>query len=99
MRICHCGRPLEDERYHEIHEVQGSLPPIVGWYRGYPVRGEGLLGHGRRLFACKVRLIAESPVTGKRLVPKSAHRYTQIDIRHGARNARYVHPELLEEVT
>lgn len=97
MRICRCGRPLEDPEYHEIITVVESLPPIVGWYKGHPVRGEEPVGNGRRIYQCKMRLIAESPITGKRLVPQSAQRFTQIDIRHGARFARYVHPELLEE--
>lgn len=97
MRMCRCGRPLEDPEYHDITVIVDPLPPIVGWHKGQIVRGDVLISEGVRVFECKMRLIAESPITGKRLVPKSTQRYTQINIRHGARNARFVHPELLEE--
>lgn len=97
MRICRCGRPLEDERYHEEIVIRDPLPPVVGFFRGKRVYGDEPISNGVRVFACKLRLVAESPITGKRLVPQSPQRYTQIDIMHGARNARWAHPDVLEK--
>jgi hypothetical protein len=96
MRICHCGRPLEDERFHDAQVVGPPLPPIVGWHRGRRVRGDEPVGRGRVLYTCRMRLIAESPITGKRLVPKDPQRFTDPGILY-SRNARFVHEDLLKE--
>lgn len=93
-RICTtCGRPLDPEhhdllRYPEGHKREGEVVRRVVLRS----RGRGRLGITReRVYGCRVRLVAHSPTTGKRLVPSSPQRAKASGL------AAYVHEDRLRE--
>lgn len=76
-----CNRPL-DETGHDRADPPDAVVPAR--------RGRCRFGVQRvRRWACRVRLIATSPVTGKTLVPDSPQRLAILD-------TRYVHADRLE---
>lgn len=95
-RFCtSCGRPLQEPDHELVRYPEGHK------HEGEPVRqvvprsrGRGRLGVTKqRVWACRVRLIAHSPTTGKRLIPSSFQR----DAASGM--AAYVHEDRLREET
>lgn len=90
-RICNrCGRKLTPEehdvlRYPDDYKdkaKRGTIQKVTVGMR----RGRGRLGFQKvRLYGCRVRLIATSPVTGKTLAPAHPQRLA------AAGYARYVH--------
>jgi hypothetical protein len=89
LRICtRCNRELENEEFHEIVEPIQSLPDIVGWFKGHPVR-KAEPNRGRRFYGCKVKLIATSPISGDVLLPNSPQRTIETD-------TKYVHASRFE---
>lgn len=92
-RICHCGRPLDEEhhalvRYPEKHKHAGEPVRRVVLRS----RGRGRLGVCReRVWECRMRLSAVSPTSGKRLVPSNPQR----DRASGL--AAFVHIDRLRE--
>lgn len=93
-RFCtSCGRPLTEEhhdlaRYPEKHKHAGEpVRQVV-----LRSRGRGRLGVTKqRVWGCRVRLVAHSPTTGRRLVPSSAQRAEVSGL------AAYVHEDNLRE--
>lgn len=90
-RICpRCNRPLDAEHHTILRHEKGPR-------KGQPIRrpmivrrGRGRLGIQKVLtYECKVRLIAQSPSTGKVGVPPSPQRIKELD-------TRYVHEDRLK---
>lgn len=76
-RYCRsCGRPLTDE----FHDTGRAAGPMV----------DGLTASGRprvaerkhRVYGCRVKLVATSPVSGRTLRPNSPQRIKELDTRY-----------------
>lgn len=82
-RICPlCNRP-KDEDHHDLVEVpilDEISGGITGWRKAPP-------GWPNR-YACRVKLVATSPTTGKTLTPADPQRIAELD-------TRYVHVDTL----
>ncbi len=68
-RICRaCGRTL-DEEGHDVQDVRDGIeiPDAPGGKIKFKPRS-------LRLYACRVRLIGDSPTSGKRITPQSPQR-------------------------
>lgn len=84
-----CGLPL-DEDHHDVVRV-GPLEtfPFRGFKNGQRQRLTYVRRPRKRVYGCRVRLVATSPISGKTLTPGSPQRIKEVD-------TRYVRTELLE---
>lgn len=96
-RICHrCNRPLDAE-HHDVDRYPDDHKDAA--LRGQPrkriilaSRGRGRFGIRKvMVYGCRVRLVADSPTTGRRLAPASPQRERHTGL------ARYTYVDRLRE--
>lgn len=82
-RICRkCNRP-KDADHHDIVQVPAIDPETLKWkFENDEIVWEDAPKGMPNRYACRVRLVATSPVTGKTLTPQSPQRITELDTRY-----------------
>lgn len=89
-RICrHCGLPL-DEEHHDVVRV-GPLEafPLLGFSKGARQRLTYVRRPRRKVYGCRVRLVATEPDSGRTVATHLTQRVKRI-------NNRWARPEALE---